>query len=84
MLVEHAQLRLGIEGHTDNVGTATANRELSSRRAEAVKTYLTGELRVDPARLIATGLGSTKPAQPNTTPEGRQTNRRVELVKLPE
>ena len=83
MLADHAELRLGIEGHTDNVGQAPANLELSKRRADAVKAYLTGTLGVDAARLEASGLGSTRPAQPNTTAEGRQTNRRVELVKLP-
>ena len=82
MLTEHTDLRLGIEGHTDNVGMAPANLDLSKRRAEAVKAYLVGTLKVDAARLEATGFGSAKPAQPNTTPEGRQTNRRVELVKL--
>ena len=82
MLTEHPDLRLGIEGHTDNVGAAPANLDLSKRRAEAVKAYLTGTLKADAARLEASGFGSTKPAQPNATAEGRQTNRRVELVKL--
>ncbi len=82
MLTEHAELRIGIEGHTDNVGAAPANLDLSKRRAEAVKAYLAGTLQADATRLEASGFGSTKPAQPNTTAEGRQTNRRVELVKL--
>lgn len=82
MLTEHTDLRVGIEGHTDNVGAAPANLDLSKRRAEAVKAYLTTTLKIDAARLDASGLGSTKPAQPNTTAEGRRTNRRVELVKL--
>ena len=83
MVTEHDGLRLGIEGHTDNVGAAATNLDLSKRRAEAVKTYLVGTLHVDASRLEATGFGATKPTQPNTTAEGRQTNRRVELVKLP-
>ena len=83
MVAEHDGLRLGIEGHTDNVGAAPANLDLSKRRAEAVKAYLIGTLHVDAARLQAAGFGSSKPSQPNTTAEGRQTNRRVELVKLP-
>jgi outer membrane protein OmpA-like peptidoglycan-associated protein len=83
LVTEHADLRLGIEGHTDNVGDAKANLDLSKRRAEAVKAYLVGSLHVEASRLEAFGLGSTKPIQPNTTAEGRQTNRRVELVKLP-
>jgi OmpA-OmpF porin, OOP family len=83
MLSEHAGLRLRIEGHTDNVGAAAANLDLSKRRAEAVKAYLSTAMQVDGSRLEASGLGSSTPAMPNTTPEGRQTNRRVELVKLP-
>ena len=83
MVAEHDGLRVGIEGHTDNVGAAATNLELSKRRAEAVKVSLVGTLHVDAARLEAAGFGSAKPAQPNTTAEGRQTNRRVELVKLP-
>ena len=83
MVTEHDGLRLGIEGHTDNVGAAAANLDLSKRRAESVKAYLIGTLHVDASRLEASGFGAAKPAQPNTTAEGRQTNRRVELVKLP-
>jgi OmpA-OmpF porin, OOP family len=83
MLREHQELRLRVEGHTDNVGAAATNLALSTRRAEAVKAYLATVMQVDGSRLEASGLGSTKPAMPNTTPEGRQTNRRVELVKLP-
>ena len=83
MLADHATLRLGIEGHTDDVGAAPANLDLSKRRAAAVKSYLVGTLKADAARLETNGFGSTKPVQPNTTAEGRQTNRRVELVKLP-
>lgn len=81
MLGEHPSLRLRIEGHTDNVGQAAANRALSERRAAAVKAYLEAA-GVEGARLEATGLGDTKPAVPNETPEGRQQNRRVELVRL--
>jgi len=83
IVTDHDGLRLLIEGHTDNVGAPAANLDLSKRRADAVKAYLVGTLRVDAARLEASGFGSIKPAQPNTTAEGRQTNRRVELVKLP-
>jgi OmpA-OmpF porin, OOP family len=83
MVTEHDGLRLGIEGHTDNVGAAASNLDLSKRRAAAVKAYLVGTLRVDASRLESNGFGSAKPTQPNTTPEGRQSNRRVELVKLP-
>ena len=80
MLTEHPELSLTIEGHTDNVGDAQANLALSAKRAEAVKAYLVGK-GVSADRLATKGLGATKPAAPNTTEEGRQQNRRVELVK---
>jgi outer membrane protein OmpA-like peptidoglycan-associated protein len=80
MLEEHPDLSLTIEGHTDNVGNAQANLALSAKRAEAVKAYLVGK-GVSADRLSTKGLGATKPAAPNTTEEGRQQNRRVELVK---
>lgn len=81
MLQEHADLKLVIEGHTDNVGDAAANATLSEKRAAAVRQYLMGTFRIDGARLTAKGLGASKPVAPNTTAEGRQQNRRVELVK---
>ena len=82
MLKEHAELKLMIEGHTDNVGTPASNLALSQKRAAAVRAYLTANFGVDGERLQSTGLGDTKPAAPNTTNEGRQQNRRVELVKM--
>ena len=81
MLSEHADLQLTIEGHTDNVGAAASNLSLSQKRAEAVRAVLVSQFGVDGARLTAKGLGQTVPAAPNSTPEGRQQNRRVELVK---
>jgi OmpA-OmpF porin, OOP family len=81
MLEQHADLKLAIEGHTDNAGNAKANLTLSDKRAAAVKAYLVGTHKIDEARLTTKGLGDTKPAVPNTTAEGRQQNRRVELVK---
>ena len=81
MLTEHADLKLVIEGHTDNVGDEAANQALSEKRAAAVKDALVASYKVDAGRVSSRGLGATKPAAPNTTPEGRQANRRVELVK---
>ena len=81
MLKEHPELKLTIEGHTDNVGAAPANLTLSEKRAAAVRQNLVDSYQIDGARLQAKGLGQTKPAAPNDTPEGRQQNRRVELVK---
>lgn len=81
MLTDHPELKLTIEGHTDNVGDAAANQTLSEKRAAAVRDALVAAYKVDGARLTTRGLGATKPVAPNTTAEGRQTNRRVELVK---
>jgi outer membrane protein OmpA-like peptidoglycan-associated protein len=82
MLKEHADLKLMIEGHTDNVGSAASNKALSEKRAASVRQYLVTNFGVDAARLASSGFGDTKPAAPNTTAEGRQQNRRVELVKM--
>ena len=82
MMKGHPDLRIRIEGHTDNVGRPEANLALSERRALAVKTILEKEFQIDGARMESQGLGDTKPAGKNDTPEGRQNNRRVDLVKL--
>jgi outer membrane protein OmpA-like peptidoglycan-associated protein len=81
MLKEHPELELTIEGHTDNVGQATANLTLSQKRADAVEQYLVATFGIDAARLTTKGYGDTKPADKNDSPQGRQNNRRVELVK---
>lgn len=82
MLDQHTDLRLRIEGHTDDTGSAETNQQLSQKRAEAVKQYLVEKAGIDGARLEAVGKGPAEPIADNATPEGRQTNRRVELVKL--
>lgn len=81
MLTEHAELTLSIEGHTDDVGDPASNQTLSERRAAAVRAYLVEQLGVDGARLTTAGFGSTQPVASNETPDGRQQNRRVELVR---
>ena len=82
MLKEHPELKLMIEGHTDDVGAAASNQSLSEKRAEAVRQYLVDTYGIDKARLQAKGFGASKPTTGNDTPEGRQQNRRVELVKI--
>jgi outer membrane protein OmpA-like peptidoglycan-associated protein len=82
MLAAHPELRLTIEGHTDNTGSPAANQALSERRAAALVRHLVETLHIDPARLVSRGLGDTRPVAPNTTGEGRQQNRRVELVRM--
>ncbi len=70
-----------IEGHTDNTGTDAYNQDLSERRAAAVRRYLAGR-GVAGARLETVGSGESKPRQPNETDQGRQRNRRVEVINL--
>lgn len=77
----HPELKILIEGHTDNVGTPASNLTLSDARAAAVKAALVSEFGVDEARMTTKGLGDTTPAAPNTTATGRAQNRRVEVVK---
>jgi outer membrane protein OmpA-like peptidoglycan-associated protein len=78
----HPDLKVEIQGHTDNVGSAASNLTLSQARAEAVKNALVSEYAIDAGQLTAKGYGDTKPVAKNATPEGRANNRRVEIVKL--
>ena len=73
--------KLGIEGHTDNVGGDAANLDLSTRRAAAVKRELVERYRIPQASLTPAGFGATRPAASNETMSGRAQNRRVELVR---
>lgn len=72
---------LTIEGHTDSVGTAPYNLDLSNRRAAAVRDALVTRYRINGDRLTTAGYGLTRPKASNDTPEGRALNRRVELVR---
>ncbi|HUF67011.1 MAG TPA: OmpA family protein [Longimicrobiales bacterium] len=80
-LKQYADLKILIEGHTDNVGVAASNLTLSEARAAAVKEALVRDFGADGDRITTIGLGDTRPAVPNTTAEGRSQNRRVEVVK---
>lgn len=82
MLQEHPDLRLSIEGHTDSDGDDAHNLKLSEKRAAAVRTHLIENFHIDASRLEAQGFGETVPVAPNDTAEGKQENRRVELVRL--
>ena len=81
VLKQEPSLRLEIQGHTDNVGAADANRKLSEARAAAVKQYLVANFAVAADRLTTAGFGDTKPVADNATEAGRSQNRRVELVR---
>jgi outer membrane protein OmpA-like peptidoglycan-associated protein len=80
-LKKYGDLKILIEGHTDNVGSAASNLSLSDARAAAVKAALVSEYGAEGARITTKGFGDTKPAVPNTTAAGRAQNRRVEVVK---
>ncbi|UOQ98570.1 OmpA family protein [Hymenobacter sp. 5317J-9] len=78
LLTETPALKLEMAGHTDDVGEAAKNQDLSQRRAQAVVAYLT-QHGIAAARLSAAGYGETQPVAPNTTKAGRQLNRRTEF-----
>jgi OmpA-OmpF porin, OOP family len=82
MLQQNPDVKLSVEGHTDNVGAAASNQALSAKRAQAVVAWLTAH-GVSASRLAAKGWGQTKPVADNTSEDGRAKNRRVELVKQP-
>jgi OmpA-OmpF porin, OOP family len=82
LLKANASLSLTIEDHSDNAGTPAASKALSEKRALAVKQFLVGTYGIASTRVKSAGLGGTKPVAQNTTPEGRQNNRRIDLVKL--
>jgi len=79
-LSAHPNLKATLEGHTDNIGTAKYNLNLSRKRADAVKKVLVKEFKIAPERLTAVGYGFTMPIADNKTEEGRQENRRVQAV----
>mgnify|MGYP002620844502 CR=1 FL=1 len=80
LMLLQPELGLLIVGHTDSVGNAEANQQLSLRRATRVRDALVGR-GVEAGRLAAQGMGSRAPVASNETEEGRALNRRVELVK---
>jgi outer membrane protein OmpA-like peptidoglycan-associated protein len=80
-LERNPQWQLTIDGHTDSVGSAEANMDLSQRRSEAVRSALVQRYHVTAERLTTRGLGATVPKDTNDTPEGRARNRRVELIR---
>ena len=79
LLAASPQLALNIVGHTDNVGSAAYNLDLSQRRAASVVAALVRDYHVDPQRLTAIGDGDGHPVAANDTEDGRAKNRRVEL-----
>ena len=78
-LQKEPQRRVQIEGHTDSVGSEAYNLDLSQRRADAVRDFLL-QNGVNSAQLTTRGYGKASPVASNATTEGRQQNRRVELI----
>jgi outer membrane protein OmpA-like peptidoglycan-associated protein len=79
IVLAYPDLRLAIEGNTDSVGSDAMNQELSEKRANSVMDYL-AQQSIPQASMTSQGFGKTQPIASNDTAEGRQQNRRVELV----
>jgi outer membrane protein OmpA-like peptidoglycan-associated protein len=79
ILLAYPGLNIEVDGHTDNIGSDEFNQNLSDQRAESVRAYLV-EQGVMTSSVTAKGFGKTQPVGTNDTAEGRQINRRVELV----
>lgn len=82
ILNRYPQTRVIIEGHTDSLGSESANMKLSEERAKAVGDALAVR-GVDPGRITTVGLGESRPIASNATESGKQLNRRVSLVVVP-
>jgi len=79
IVLAYPTLKLSVEGHTDSIGSDDYNQQLSEKRAASVREYLVQQ-GIASDSIVATGFGKTSPVATNDTPEGRQQNRRVELV----
>jgi outer membrane protein OmpA-like peptidoglycan-associated protein len=79
---QYSAYRVQIEGHTDSLGSDSYNQRLSEKRAQSVKRYLVQHFPLPSDRLVVRGFGKSKPIASNDTPEGRDKNRRVEVVNL--
>jgi OmpA-OmpF porin, OOP family len=80
VLTNHAAMTLEIQGHTDNVGSASYNMKLSQSRADSVRAYLVLH-GIEESRLKSVGYGLTQPIVPNTTDANRALNRRVQFIR---
>ena len=82
VLKEYPKTTVDVIGHTDSVGSAKYNQQLSERRARSVAEYL-AQQGIMPQRLLVAGMGETQPIASNSTPEGRSRNRRVTIQITP-
>jgi OOP family OmpA-OmpF porin len=81
VLKDYPEITLSIEGHTDSKGSDRYNQKLSTKRAAAVRDYLTKKGGISSRRLTSRGWGESRPIDTNGTDEGRAANRRVEFVR---
>jgi len=77
------QTNVTIEGHTDSTGSAEMNLKLSKERANAVKAYLVANRTLPSSHIKSLGYGPERPLATNSTPEGRATNRRIDVLIRP-
>ncbi len=80
VMKDYPDLRVVIEGHTDNIGGKAYNENLSLRRARSIVQYMVGKFGIDASRLTAKGYGMSRPIAGNKTAADRQKNRRVEAA----
>jgi outer membrane protein OmpA-like peptidoglycan-associated protein len=80
-LLAHPEVRIEVRGHTDDEGSSESNRDLSQRRAVAVRQALIA-MGVAAERIVSVGYGEDYPIDTNATPEGRARNRRVEIHRI--
>ena len=79
IVLGHPGLKLSVEGYTDSIGSDEVNQTLSQKRADTVRDYLIQQ-GVDASSITATGFGKSNPVASNDTDQGRQQNRRVEII----
>ena len=82
VLIDNKDINVKIIGYTDSDGDELSNITLSQKRAEAVKQVLINSFGIKESRLQTDGKGESQPILPNTTPEAKAQNRRVEFIKL--
>ena len=82
VLKEYDKTIIEVTGHTDSTGSDTYNQTLSEKRAGSVGAYLSGQ-GINPQRVLTQGFGEQLPMADNSTPAGREQNRRVELRLVP-
>jgi len=81
MMNENPDLKILVEGHTDNVGNKSSNQSLSEKRAASLKTALVTK-GISSSKIETVGFGQNQPLADNSTDEGRAKNRRIEIKKI--